>query len=250
VRLLTGTGCTWTHRYKVEVLDERDDLVDVAGRQRDGAARAGTTGRWKAFRPATCGSRPVDTTQDRDAVSVSELEVYGSRVLDLPKPALSTTNVNVREGGEGRFFVRLDKEPDSPVMVTREPESGSTNVTILSGSSRSFKASNWDLWQVVTLVAPEDADAIGETAVFRVSVPGADDQFVNVPRCWTTRSGEPGAGLGRSHGDVVGGASRAAQLIDGVHTVSTNYGLTLWTNVPAGTITLDLKRVAVSRIRC
>jgi len=34
------------------------------------------------------------------------------------------------------------------------------------------------------------------------------------------------------------GAYSADKLIDGVHTVSTNYGYTVWTNVPPGAMVL------------
>jgi hypothetical protein len=248
IRLLTWDWVRLDHRYQIESSTNKTDwsvLVDASGEDHRG---------WEDIELADVAVRylrftGLQTTQERDAVSVSELEVYGSRILDLPDPAVSTTNVNVREGGEGRFFVRMDQDPNGNVSVTVSRDSGSTNITILNGATRAFKSSNWDTWQVVTLVAPQDADATGETAVFKVSAPGVPDQFVNV----AVLDDEIGVNYALASGGstiAVAGGSRAAQMIDGVHTVSTNYGFTIWTNTPQGTVTLDLKRaVYVSRIR-
>ena len=192
----------------------------------------------------------VSTTQSRDALSVAELEVYGARDLSsLPKAELFATNVNVREAGEGRFFVRLDKEPEGIVIVNVAWASGDPNITLTSGATRSFKASNWSAWQAVSLAASADANTNGETATFRVSIPGRADQFVTA----TALDDDIGSNLAlASAGSTVASlkASRAAQLIDGVHVVSTNYGYTIWTNATRGTITLDMKQTMIlNRVR-
>ena len=162
---------------------------------------------------------------------------------------VSASTVNVHEAGEGRFFVRLNHNPGNSVSVNISRSSGDTNVTILSGTTRTFKASNWNAWQAITLGAAADANATNETATFQVSMTGAASQSVTA----TALDDDIGENFAlASGGSTISGtgANRAAQMIDGLHTSSTNYGLTVWTNDPQGFVTLDLKRTTyLSRIR-
>ncbi len=249
VRLLTWDWVRLDHRYRIESSPDGTSwttLVDATAEDHHG---------WDDWPVADVVLRylrftGISSTQDRDALAVAELEVYGMRDLSgLPQPVLSKTAVNVREGGEGRFFIRLDKEPEGLVTINVERSSGDGGITVQGGSTRTFKASNWSIWQAVTLVAAADADDIGETATIRVSAPGRLDQSVAA----TALDDDIGGNLAlASAGSAITGsrASRVVQLIDGVHTVSTNYGYTVWTNIPAGTMTLDMKQAMVlSRIR-
>jgi len=193
--------------------------------------------------------RFIGTSNSANAyVCVSELEVYGV----LPPPPwleFSTGGVNVREGGEGRFFVRLGAAPTATVVVAVAPAGGSPNVVIQSGATRTFRPSNWNVWQAVVLAAGADADATSATATFRLSAPGREDRFIEA----TTLDDGPGRNLALSSGgsSIAGPGSRnGGQLIDGVHAASTNYGYATWTNAAPGTMTLDLKAEAtVSRLR-
>ena len=249
IRLLTWDWSRLDHRYQIESSADGsswDVLIDASGADHHG---------WDDWPVADEACRylrftGVSTTQSRDALSVAELEVYGARDLSsLPKAELFATNVNVREAGEGRFFVRLDKEPEGIVIVNVAWASGDPNITLTSGATRSFKASNWSAWQAVSLAASADANTNGETATFRVSIPGRADQFVTA----TALDDDIGSNLAlASAGSTVASlkASRAAQLIDGVHVVSTNYGYTIWTNATRGTITLDMKQTMIlNRVR-
>jgi hypothetical protein len=69
----------------------------------------------------------------------------------------------VREAGEGRFFLRLDKAPDGLVTVNVERYSGDEGISIQSGATRTFKASNWDQWQAIVLAAAGDENATAKT---------------------------------------------------------------------------------------
>ena len=179
-------------------------------------------------------------------VALAEWEVYG-RVL--PAPVISKAQVNVREAGEGRFFVRLAAAPTGTVVVSIARDSGSTNLTVKSGAARVFKPADWNNWQVVVLTASGDDNAAGETAVFRISTPGMPEQFVQA----VSLDDDIGENLARaSSGSTISGsqANQMTQLIDGVHTSSANYGWTVWTNTPPGTMTLDLQAPStVSRVR-
>ena len=174
-------------------------------------------------------------------VSVS-FDVTSGRFL-----AINQTNVNVRESGEGRFVVRLSSAPTSSVRVTVTRVSGSEGIAIRAGETRTFSAGTWSVWQAVILAAAADENADGETATFRISAPGYEDAFITA----TALDDDIGANLAlASGGATIAGKKRAVQLIDGVHGVSTNYGYTIWTNVPTDTITLDMKQAMnLSRIR-
>ena len=247
VRVLTWDWVRLVHRYAIESSTDGSNwttLIDATGADHHG---------WDDWAVANVALRYLrftgeSTTQNRDALSVAELEVYGTRDLSgLPQPVLSASALNVREDGEGRFFLRLDKAPEGIVTVNVERNSGDEDLSIVGGATRTFKASNWDQWQAVTLTAAADADADGETAVFRIASPGAADQFVTA----TALDDEIGDNLAlAAAGSMIAGSRRPAELIDGVHAVSTNYGYTTWTSAVPGTMVLDLKQATrLSRIR-
>ena len=162
---------------------------------------------------------------------------------------VSAAGVNVRESGEGRFFVRLNQDPGATVVVDVSRSAGDAGIVIQNGTNRTFKPSNWNVWQPVTLVQVDDGNSAAEEATFRISAPGMADQSVTA----TTLDDDIGANLALASGGATISGTRGYRLgdaIDGVHAVSTNYAFTVWTNVLPGTITLDLKTVvAVSRIR-
>ena len=180
-------------------------------------------------------------------VVLSELEVYGTPE-PLPVLAVSKTAVNVREAGEGRFFVRLPAAPLANVTVTVARSGGDTNLTVTGGAVRVFKPSNWDVWQAVVLAAGADANAADETAMFQVSAPGYADTVVPA----TALDGELGENLARAAGTTVKGwrAMQVANAVDGVHTSSASYTYTIWTNDPPGMLTVDLKSLKnLTRVR-
>jgi hypothetical protein len=171
--------------------------------------------------------------------------------LEHLRPEISQATVNVREGGEGRIFVRLNKDPGADVVVTLARSAGDAGLSIQDGATRNFKSSNWSSWQTVTLVEAADEDAIDETATFQVSMSGADDQFVEA----TALDDDIGENLALATGGSAisrlrRAYSRPEQLIDGVHASSVNYGYVVGTSATPGTITLDLKAIStVSRVR-
>ena len=248
IRLLNWDWVFRAHRYTLESSVDGANwtmLRDASGEEHTG---------WDDW--------PLDNVQLRylrftgisntynQCVLVSELEVYGTRSLVLPSPVLLKTNVNVREGGEGRFFVRLNQAPEHGVAVNISRSSGATNLTIQSGSVRTFDASCWDTWQAVTLAAPQDGNADAETAMFVVSMAGVADQQVTA----TTLDDDISENLALASSGATATKSNGSQpgaVIDGWYNYSTNYGYTIWTNLAApGFITVDLKTTAVvSRVR-
>lgn len=162
---------------------------------------------------------------------------------------VSSDQIHVREGGEGRFFVRLSEMPPGNVRVTVSRVDGDTNLWVKSGAARTFTPSNWSAWQAVTLAAGEDENAENESATFRVSVPGLADCFVTA----AALDDDIGENLALASRGVQldwTRASRATNLNDGVHLSSANYGYTVWSNDPPGSVTMDLRDIlSVDRIR-
>ena len=182
------------------------------------------------------------------AVSLAEWEVYGTRG-PAPRPEVSSPEVNVREAGEGRFFVRLDRAPAANIAVAVARRAGDTNLAVSGGASLLFGPTNWSEWQMTTLAANADANASHDIATFRVSAAGVADRFVKAVAL------DDDIGENRalaSLGSTIAGTNAFSpeRAIDGVHTSSVNYGYPVWTNVPPGTLTLDMKAAAtVARIR-
>ena len=236
MRVLTYDWTFRSHRYRVE------SSLDGANWSVLADASAGDRRGWDDWPVATAAVRYVRFTglsnSANSAVCVPEWEVYGARA---PRPELeiSATNVNVREAGEGRFFVRLDRAPGGDVAVGVAWISGSAGLSVGSGASLTFRPSNWNVWQPVTLAAAEDENAEGETASFRISAPGAQDRFAAA----TALDDDLGANLALASAGAQIAGTRAYQLplaIDGQHLSSTNYAFTVWTNDPPGAMTLDL----------
>ncbi|MGD9613617.1 MAG: MBG domain-containing protein, partial [Kiritimatiellia bacterium] len=162
---------------------------------------------------------------------------------------LSQTDVNVRENGEGRFFVRLNKDPGASLAVSVSRSAGSESLALQGRTNWAFNTNNWNTWQSVTLAQADDANGDAETATFTVAMTGVDPVAVEA----AALDDDLGENLALASGGTTVAATypcRQALLIDGVHNVRTNYGYVVCTSVPPGTITLDLKgTTTVARVR-
>ena len=143
-----------------------------------------------------------------------EWEVYGA-----PAPAILTSAdaVTVPEGGTATFQVKLNTAPVSPTTVTVSRVSGDTDITVQSGASLVFNASNWNTYQTVTLAAAEDADTVNSSAVIRCSAPGLTNKDVTA----TEQDNDGVVNLAlASRGSTITGNNGAnwSKLIDGVTT--------------------------------
>ena len=242
IRLLNWDWVYRVNRYQIETSPNGTDWTMWADASADGHHG------WEEWPAPERLARYVKFTglsnSANQCVVISELEVYGAL------PVFSQTAVNVREGGEGRFFMRMDSAPSAPVSFGISVDSAASGVQVQGGAVLKFTAQNWSEWQAVTLAAAEDTNRTDELATIRISAPGYAARQVTA----TVLDDDIGVNLAlAANGAVVKGtrASQAAALIDGVHAASTNYGWTVWTNLALpGTITLDLKTTAtVSRIR-
>ncbi len=86
--------------------------------------------------------------------------------------AVSSTAVNVLEGGVAQFTVNLKAQPLSDVLVSVAKQLGGDVDLNASPASLMFTSTNWYQAQTVTISAAEDTDAVHGTAVFVVSSTG------------------------------------------------------------------------------
>ena len=180
-------------------------------------------------------------------VCLDDITVRGSP-LPLVRGMVSSSAVNVRENGEARFFVKLDQMPPMETTVTVARVDGDPDIAVNSGVELIFAATNWQVWQAVTLEAADDTDATNGTATIQIAAPGgATDVVVTELEDDIGPNWALAAGGGTISGTAAVSPSR---LIDGIHTDRDNYGYTVWTNVPPGSMTLDLHATTVvTRVR-
>ncbi len=248
VRILNWHWDTRVHRYQIEYSSNGSDwstLVDASGEDHRG---------WEDWPVADLAMRYVKFTglsnSANQSVAIPELEIYGERdPLPVPQAVFSKTSVNVREGGVGRFFMRLDMEPVAPVKFTVARSAGDASINVSGGAVRQFDANNWNVWQLVVLTAPDDENAVGETATIQISSPGLASQYL--PATALDDDIAENVALASGGATIAGGkCSRPEMLIDGIHMYSTNYGHTIWTAVPQGYMILDMHGLmTVSRVR-
>ena len=84
----------------------------------------------------------------------------------------STNAVTVPEGGTANFQVKLSSAPVSYTTVTVGRVSGDMDISVQSGTSLMFSASNWNTNQTVTLEAVADVDWTNGSATIQCSAPG------------------------------------------------------------------------------
>src|SRR5690606_810554 len=75
--------------------------------------------------------------------------------------------------------VRLSNQPSGNVTVTVARTSGSSDLTVSSGSQLQFTSSNWNQPQKLTIASADNGGNLAE-AVFTVSAPGHDSAEVTV----------------------------------------------------------------------
>lgn len=78
----------------------------------------------------------------------------------------SVSTLQIREGSQASFQVRLTSRPEESVTVRVRRSDGDASVAVASGADLNFSRSNYAVWQTVTLRASEDANAgNGQTGI-------------------------------------------------------------------------------------
>jgi glucose/arabinose dehydrogenase len=142
---------------------------------------------WNQLQIARLKAAPdADSTNDTAVfqVALSESIKYDVTVRAIDgnytSLVLSTGNVTVVEGGTNSFQVHLDRAPESSVTVSVSKTSGSSDVTIVSGTSLTFHPDHYDVPQTIVVAAAEDAGTSDESAVLTLTLAGSPTRNVNV----------------------------------------------------------------------
>ena len=153
---------------------------------------------------------------------------------------VSTTSMNVNEGANGSFTVRLAVAPAANVTVSVSRSSGSTDVTN-SPASLTFTPATWNTPQTVTVSAAQDSDTTNEGATITCSSAGLTSQNVTVTVLDDdVANGAPTARITQpKNGDVVSGATAEfyGDGLDDVGTVRAEFridGVLKYTDTHAG----------------
>lgn len=83
----------------------------------------------------------------------------------------SVTGLQVPEGGQASFNVKLSARPKTDVTVTVARTAGDADISVASGSSLTIKKRNYNQWHTVTLSAAEDGDTTSGQATIKLSGP-------------------------------------------------------------------------------
>ena len=89
---------------------------------------------------------------------------------------LSATTLDVDEGGQNTYTVKLQTQPTTTVTVTAS--SGDTGAATVIGSTLIFTASNWETEQTVTVEGVDDGDLANETVTVTNTASGGEYEGV------------------------------------------------------------------------
>lgn len=91
-----------------------------------------------------------------------------------PVPMLTAdkSSVMVAENGTADFQMKLSARPSASVTVTVARSSGDSDITVQSGGTLTFTASNWNVYQTVTLAGADDADTTNGAATISCEATG------------------------------------------------------------------------------
>ncbi|WP_038097887.1 hypothetical protein, partial [Thioalkalivibrio sp. HK1] len=106
-----------------------------------------------------------------DLVDISKIGVT-VRDDDLVRTVLSTSSLNLTEGGSATFTVKLNRQPSVDRIVSLASDNSDitlspTSLTFTGGSN-----GNWNTAQTVTLSAATDSDAVDDAAVINLTGTG------------------------------------------------------------------------------
>ena len=88
--------------------------------------------------------------------------------------AVSTTQLDINEGADGQFQVKLDTEPLNNVTVSIAEASDAISV---SSGSLTFTSNNWSTYKTVTVTGLSDSDYADETATITTSATSSDPKY-------------------------------------------------------------------------
>ena len=180
VKLATQPSANATVTVARKTGNDQDPHLSV----KTGASLTFTTSNWNNGQTVT-----IQAANDPDHVSGTATFAhtgagggYGNVSVDLtateadddsPALVLSATTLQVAEGGQRSYGVKLATLPTGEVAVAvARKAGGDAHLSVASGASLTFSTGNWNVNQTVTIQAGEDADSTDGTAVFAHAASG------------------------------------------------------------------------------
>ncbi len=182
VRLATEPTASVTVSVAPKTGDDQDGNLSVSA----GATLTFATDDWDMVQTVTLAAAEDDDGENgtADIEHTATGGGYGSVTGEVEATEsdndtkafmFGSTDVSVAEGGTADYTVQLATEPTGSVTVTVARKTGSDqdgNLSVKTGSSLTFTASNWSTNQTVTLQAAEDGDGLDGTAKFAHTASG------------------------------------------------------------------------------
>ncbi len=132
--------------------------------------------------------------EDRDSRNgQATFKIYGEHVgaatltatevdNDITAPAyqivIDRDTLNVMEGGTAVLHVSLSADPGRIVSVSIGHDGGDSSLSVVSGLTYYFDATNWNAQQPITVAAAEDSDAADGQATFALSALDAQTVYI------------------------------------------------------------------------
>lgn len=156
---------------------------------------SGTSGQWNEFdvsnyvqQQRAAGATAVTfvvratSTTDAQAVFNSDENAANKPELLVRAPVsqglvVSPASLNVAEGGQSSFTVKLTQQPAADVVVTIARQSGDADLSA-DATTLTFTSADWNTAKTVTIAAAQDADAANGSAIFSISASGMPTQTV------------------------------------------------------------------------
>ena len=182
-----------TYEVKLDTLPSADVTVTVASDNTDVTLSAETltftTSNWNTFQTVTVTAEEDDDYDnetvtithtaasddtDYNDITIGSVEVSVDDNDDPPGVTVTAETLDIAEGEDGTYQVKLDTLPEAAVTVT--VASDNTDVT-LSSEALTFTTTNWNTFQTVTVTAEEDDDPDPETAALTHTAASTDTNY-------------------------------------------------------------------------
>jgi len=183
--VLVPEGSTATFNVKLNVQPTGSVVVSASRYSGDtditvqsGSSLTFTTSNWSTYQTVTLAAAQDADALDSTATIRCSAPGWGiadviASEIDAGNQILTDANcLSVPEGGTASLRVKLGGQPAGNLVVSVSRYSGDTDITVRSGSSLTFTASNWNSYQKVTLAAAQDADTACGVATIRCSAAG------------------------------------------------------------------------------
>ncbi|MDQ1350396.1 MAG: hypothetical protein QG657_697 [Acidobacteriota bacterium] len=150
-----------------------------------GSSLTFTSSNWNQNQTVTlAANEDIDTSNGSATIRISASGIQNKDLTateqdnDTLQFITNTSSVTINEGSTAPFQVKLSNQPAANIQATVTRVSGDTDISVESGGSLTFTNSNWNTYQIVTLNAADDTDAINGQATIRISAVGIPDKNI------------------------------------------------------------------------